>query len=142
MITFKVPAVPCGQPRQRHRVVEAGGRTFAHNYTPQSHPVQAFKASMQHAARAAYNGPPIDAPITLQIEYIFPRPPSRTKKRKPNLREPHTGRPDIDNLLKTWDCLTGILWARDELIHVVTATKWIAGDDDLPGVTISVFWSE
>jgi len=58
MIRFIVHAVPTAQPRQRHRVAIIGGMHRVMNYTPAKHPVNAFKAAVQHAFATCYNGPP------------------------------------------------------------------------------------
>lgn len=48
---FRVDAIPVAQPRQRHRVAKtAKGKQFVQNYTPQSDPVNTFKAAAQASA--------------------------------------------------------------------------------------------
>ena len=146
MITFRVPGLPIAQPRQRHRIAKtADGKAFSRNYVDGEHPIHAYKFAVKMAAQGVYRNPPLPpgCAVGIQLEFVFPRTKSKTKKRKPNLREPHTSRYDVDNLCKgVFDALKGIVFNDDSQIYVVTATKWIAGDDDLPGVTVSVFWRE
>lgn len=138
-ITFTVPAIPVAQPRQRHRVLTAGGRTFAQNYTPAKHPVNAFKAAVQLAARQAYTGPPIEGPVSLAMTAIFPRPKRLMWKSRTMLCEWHTTKPDADNVVKAVkDALSGLLWRDDCQVCQLIVDKWIAGGDDQPGVVIQV----
>ena len=86
MIEFTVPGTPSGQPRQRHRIVKANGRTFASNYLPASDPVNAFKATIRLAYREA-GGRLLNLDggeaISVVILAVFPRPSSKTRKTRP-----------------------------------------------------------
>lgn len=135
MIQFTVPTVPVAQPRQRSAVIAGHVRT----YTPATHPVHTFKASCQLCLRDAYSGPPIDGAIMLSALFVLPRPKSKTKKRGPNARYPHTGRPDIDNLLKSLaDSLAGLAWHDDRQVSGVQATKVVASASEAPHVDVQI----
>lgn len=139
LIAFTVPSVPVAQPRQRHRVLHLGGRTIAQNYTPTKSPVNEFKATIKLACSAAYNGPPLEGPLRVDVVAVFPRPKSMTKKRGPNPRVPHTKKPDRDNLDKAvLDALKGLLFVDDCQAWCGEVTKWIAAGDEQPHVTIAV----
>lgn len=140
MIRFTVPAVPVAQPRQRHRVVHAGGRAFASNYTPIKDPVNSFKATVRMAAAEAYSGPPLDGPITLSAVFVFPRPGRLVWKKRPMPREPHTSKPDVDNLCKSLkDALTGLLWTDDcRVCRYKSVEKVYAAGDETPHVEVVV----
>lgn len=136
MISFTVPAVPVAQPRQRHRLVTSGGRTFASNYTPARDPVNAFKAACQLAAAQAYQGPPLDCPLWMEVVFVMPRP-ANVRKRDGNGRLPHTGKPDRDNLMKSLqDALEGLLFRNDSLICAGGVSKWKAAADEQPHVEV------
>lgn len=147
-IAFTVPAVPVAQPRQRHRVIQAGGRTFASNYLPKSDPVNAFKAACQVAASQAYSGPPLDEPISMAIVFVMPRTkPSWLKKESPwfaawkaGERIPHAvKRNDRDNLMKSvQDALNGLVYADDGLIYAGQPEKWLASETEQPHVEIVI----
>lgn len=138
-IHFTVPTIPVAQPRQRHRVVSSGGRTFASNYTPKNDPVNAYKAAVQLAAREAYSGPPLDGPLALLAIFVFPRPKAMRWKTKPMPRVPHCGKPDADNLIKSLtDALNGLTIVDDSRFASVVAAKWIAEGDEQPHCVVTI----
>lgn len=138
-LVFTVPAVPVAQPRQRHRVVTANGRTFAQNYCPQRDPVNAFKASVRQSASEAYTGAPLEGPIALVVVFVMPRPGYLVWKKKPMPRCPHTAKPDIENLAKSFfDSLTGLVFRDDAQICRAALSKVIAAGDEQPHVWVKV----
>lgn len=143
VITFTVPTIPASQPRQRHRVVSAGGRTFASNYTPKNSPVNAYKAAVQFAATNVYHDAPHDGPVSLAVLFVFPRPQAMRWKTKPMPRARHCGKPDIDNLIKPLtDALNGLVFVDDSRIHEVTVQKVIAAGDEQPHCFIEITLEE
>lgn len=139
-LTFHVPAIPVAQPRQRYRVATIGGRAMAMNYTPTKHPVNVFKAACQMAAHDAYRGPPIDAPIIMDVVAVFPRPAS-VPKRLGVSRLPHAAKPDRDNVMKSLqDALEGVLFKNDSQIYDGRFTKWKAAVDEQPHLEITLRW--
>lgn len=139
MIDFVVPCVPVAQPRQRHRVIQKGDRTFAQNYTPTKAPVNAFKAAVQVAAQAEHQGAPLDGPLSLDLQFILPRPKCMTRKRGENAREWRAKKPDFDNLAKSvCDALGGILWRDDAQLVWVTISKFTAAASEQPRVRVIV----
>ena len=138
-IKILVPTVPVAQPRQRHRVVKAGKASFVQNYTPKVSPVNAYKAAVQMAARAAYSGAPLEGPLAVDYTFVFPRPKSMIWKTKRMGRQPHTKKPDRDNLEKaTSDALTKLLWRDDAQICDGRVAKCIAAGDEQPHVEITI----
>lgn len=137
-IVFRVPSIPVAQPRQRHRVVTSGGRTFASNYTPKDSPVNSFKAACQIAAAAAYQGPVLDCPLRMDLVFVFPRPASVPKKLGTG-RLRHTGKPDRDNVMKSLqDALEGLLFRNDSLICAGEVEKWKAAAHEQPHVSVRI----
>lgn len=139
-IAFTVPAIPVAQPRQRHRVIGKEGKSFVHNYTPTKAPVNAYKAAVQMAWRAASGGgAPLSGPLEIVATFVLPRPKSKVWKRRPMPRYQHTGKPDIDNLLKsTKDALSGLAWRDDAQVCRVSAEKIVAGGDEQPHAWIAI----
>ena len=138
-IAFVVPAVPVAQPRQRHRVLTSHGRTFAQNYVPTKHPVNAFKASVQHAAREVYPGPPMEGPIRLRLVFLFPRPKRLIWKSRAMERAWHVAKPDADNAAKAVkDALSKLLWRDDSQVCMVLIAKQYAAGDEQPRVDVTV----
>ena len=126
-IEIHVPAVPVAQPRARSRGAGKGV------YNPST--ADAYKASVQLAARQQYQGETLEGPLSASVLFVMPR----TKAWKPQERTPHTKTPDVDNLLKsTFDALNGTLWRDDRQIWVVTTRKVIAAGDEQPHVKLTI----
>jgi Holliday junction resolvase RusA-like endonuclease len=135
MICFTVPGVPVAQPRQRVRVAKIKGKFLAMNYTPKADPVNSFKAACKIAAQAAYSGPPLDCPLSVRLEFVFPR----LKATKGQGRTSKTTKPDADNLAKSiMDSLNGQLWRDDSIICDLFASKRLAAVDEQPAVFVTV----
>lgn len=131
MIYVRVPAVPVGQPRQRHRVVHAGGRAFASNYTPKNSPVNDYKATLRLAAQEAYGGAPLDGPLAVTLVFVFP------SKRKCRIYK--ATKPDGDNLAKsTLDALNGLTFKDDSQVVDLHILKMHAAADEQPHVEITI----
>src|SRR5690606_36299771 len=79
VIKLTVPAVPVAQPRQRHAVI--GGHI--RNYTPSTHPVNAYKAAIMAAAAEA-GIEPLDGPISVDVRFYLPRPKRLMRKKDPD----------------------------------------------------------
>lgn len=139
-ITFVVPAVPVAQPRQRHRAITSNGRTFTQNYTSEKHPVQSFKATVRMAAQQAYSGPPIDAPLSMELVFVMPRPGRLSKKKSPTGRIPFCNKnKDWDNLGKSVsDALNELIYVDDGLLFSVRVEKWFASRFEQPHVEVTI----
>lgn len=134
-IAFRVESIPVAQPRQRSAFI--GGHI--RNYTPAKSHVNAFKAHVAYAAKQVYNDKPLDVPLSLTLEFVFPRPESMMYKKKLMPREPKACKPDFDNLAKSvCDALNGLLWRDDSLVCEAKITKWIASGDEQPHVFIMI----
>jgi Holliday junction resolvase RusA-like endonuclease len=137
VIRFSVPAVPVAQPRQRHRLLQAGGRTIAVNYVPRTSPVQSFKASVAHEAREVYQGAPLAGPIKLTVLFLMPRPARLRWKKRAMPRCWHASKPDLDNLVKAVkDALKGILWHDDSQVAELAASKLYCSGPEAPSVAV------
>lgn len=135
-IVITVPAVPVAQPRPR--VFNIGGKARAVS-APAKHPVNAFKSCCAVTWRNAYPGPPIEGAVALRLVFVMPRPKNRIWKSRPMPREPHSTRPDIDNLAKAvLDCLNQIAFRDDSQIHSLSLEKWIANGHEQPHVKITL----
>lgn len=139
MISFTVHAIPVAQPRQRHRVISSGGRTFATNFTPRADPVNAYKATVRLAASAAYTGPPLDGPLLVSLVFVMPRPKAMRWKSRPMPRAWQPTGKDLDNLAKsTLDALIGLLFVNDCQVCRLLALKVIAAGDEAPHVEAEI----
>lgn len=81
--------------------------------------------------------PPLDAPVEVNLVFHISIPPSYSlKKRRELVGQPHTKKPDLDNLIKGfYDSANGILWIDDNRVCKCTATKVYATE---PGVSWEV----
>lgn len=132
-ISFTVPGVPYAQPRQRSRIATSkSGKQFINNYTPLAAPVNAFKASVAHAAMAVPEHAFGDAAVSIEMDFHFPRPASHygsgrnSGKIKASAPKFKKGKPDLDNLEKAvQDALTGIVYGDDaQIVTKVTDKRW------------------
>jgi Holliday junction resolvase RusA-like endonuclease len=140
VITFRVPAIPVAQPRQRHRIIP--GANFVQNYTPTKHPVTAFKATVRLAAAAAYSGAPLKGPIRMDVTYVLPFTGTR-RKTKPNPRRWHEVKPDRDNLEKALlDALKGLVIVDDKQVCCGEVRKIVAAADEQPHVDVTIQQAE
>jgi Holliday junction resolvase RusA-like endonuclease len=136
-IEFTVPCVPVAQPRQRHRVVSRGSKSLATNYTPAKDPVNTFKQIVAFSAVDAYAGSPLEGPISMEIDFVFPRLKSTPKK--VTGRHWMIAKPDRDNLEKSvQDCLNGILYRDDAQICNAVTRKLRCAIDEQPHVRIVI----
>ena len=139
VIEFTVNSIPVAQPRQRHSVMNFGGKSVVRNYTPKNDPVNAFKAAVQLAASQAYQGKPLDEPLQMSVVMVFPRNKGLMWKTKPMPRLPKDTKPDWDNLGKSLcDALNGLLYRDDSLIYDAHIVKIIAAGDEQPHVRVRI----
>jgi Holliday junction resolvase RusA-like endonuclease len=149
MIKSHVPGLPVAQPRQRQRVIMAKGRTVATNYTPRKDKVNEFKAAVRLAGQQAGEAAvrqvvgnehrTIDGPVAVTLLFLFPRPIRLRWKKRPMPREPHTSKPDIENLAKAvLDALTSVLFLDDAQVCRLVIEKHYAAADEPVGVHIEV----
>lgn len=140
MIEFTVPSVPVAQPRQRHRIVNSvHGRQYTQNYTPTTHPVNAFKAAVQLAARQVFIGAPVGTALQLTATFILPRPQKLNSKKYLPGRIRHKAKPDSDNLRKSLtDALEGIVFVNDSQICDERIRKFYAAKDEQPCAVVAI----
>jgi Holliday junction resolvase RusA-like endonuclease len=146
-IRIHVPAVPVAQPRPRATLARGGKGARMHEVTHikqadgtrKPHPIAAYKATVRHAVVEAYQGAPLEGPLSVAVLCVMPRNKAMRWKTKPTPRVRHTCTPDCDNLAKsTLDALKQLLWVDDAQIWQLTVEKWIAAGDEQPHVVISV----
>lgn len=138
-IRLVIPGPPLAQPRQRHRIVVNGARSYVSNYTPAKAPINSFKASVKLAAAAAYNGAPLAGPVEARIRFVFPRPKSKVFKKREMPREWHTSKSDLDNLVKAiFDSLNLLLLTDDAVVSRLYCEKVIAAGDEQPHTEVFI----
>ncbi len=124
MIAFVLPCIPTAQARARHGVVNGHSMTFKSG---------AQRANEQTLdALLAPHAPetPLMGAVTLEFRAVFPPPRSASKKaREAMLRgtEPHTKKPDLDNLVKQLkDAMTRLQFWRDDrqVVRIVCEKRY------------------
>lgn len=116
-------------PKQRPRMTRYGAV-----YTP-AETIRFEKLVAKSAISAGAR--PVSGPVSVELETVFPIPKSWTKARKAAAEgQPHTQRPDLDNLVKSvLDGLNGVAFADDSQVHSVASRKrWSSDCGD--GLTI------
>ena len=73
---------------------------------------------------------PFTGPIAVRYVFLLPRPISLPKK-----VVHHVKKPDLDNLVKHFDCFNGLIWKDDSQIVQLEAMKIYSSE---PGVDIEV----
>ena len=112
-MVVEIPGPPRG--KGRPRFVRATGRTYTDPAT------ENYEGMVRQAGADAMGGRrPLEGPVWVLLEIVFPVPASWSlKKQAAALRRDlwPTGRPDADNTLKLFgDGLNGILWRDDAQI--------------------------
>jgi len=99
-------------------------------------PIHQWKRALKQNVRVPSA---IDGPLLVDTYFVFPRPVSKTRKTKPNLRYWHCQSPDVDNLLKAvWDALSNQVWIDDKQVVRGEFGSCVAGDGDRSGALIRV----
>jgi Holliday junction resolvase RusA-like endonuclease len=123
---FVVPGEPVAQPRVK--AVNQGG--FTRVYTPAT--AKPYKDAVRMVAMGHWRIPPCNGPVSVHINFLFPRPKSKTWKRRAMPRLPHAKKPDLDNLAKAvLDALNGLVFSDDsQVVHLVLRKSYVAGDEE------------
>lgn len=139
-LAFTVAGEPVAQPRERVRVVTPRGRkAFASHYTPESHPVTAWKSAVAGKAALAFgNRQPWDGPVTVRLNFYFARPQRLLRKNSPAGPIPHVVTCDPDNLAKAvLDAMTGAgVWRDDCQVDRLHVRKCYVAMGYAPGVRV------
>lgn len=129
MISFVVEGVP--QPRGSKKALpnRATGRAMMVDSNPKSGP---WMDAVAHRAAQAMDGCELfDGPVSVLVEFYFPRPKSHyytSKARSGELRddapELHSKKPDCDKLVRAiGDGMTGVVYRDDSQIAVLMVRK-------------------
>lgn len=131
MIEIVVLGVPAAKGRPRFNKVT--GMV----YTPAK--TASFEAQLKYAAMQVMGDrPPLDGPISLEINVMLPIAQSWPKKRQAAARSGAlrpTKKPDFDNYAKTVDALNMVVWQDDGQVVEAKVSKHYS---DKPGMWIKV----
>lgn len=132
MIPFVIPGEPIALARPK--AMSFGGK--ARVYEPVKSRSAQWKGKASWLLREAMGGkPPLAGPVVLTVIFTFALPKSKWKKKVPVEEQPHTHRPDLDNLVKNLlDAANGVVVVDDSQVHRIDATKVIARQGLEPSV--------
>jgi Holliday junction resolvase RusA-like endonuclease len=118
MTSFTIPGKPFA--KQRHRVGTIGGRARAFNTAGNAR----FEDVVRSIAAPLFPVP-LNGPVQLRLIAYFAPPASWSKrKREAMLGQPHTQRPDADNIAKAVkDGLNRIAWGDDCQVAELSVRK-------------------
>jgi len=96
-------------------------------YTPEK--TAKYETQVKYVAAQVMGGrPPMEGPLTVEIDIVVPIPVSWPKKKQADARSGvlrPTGKPDLDNLQKgLFDAANMVVWVDDSQIVDVRATKF------------------
>ncbi|KFI30974.1 Holliday junction resolvase [Haematobacter missouriensis] len=109
-VTFIIPGAPFAKQRARSGFNKRLGRAITFN-APAN---EKFEGTVGSIAAGLFSAP-LDGPVSVTVEAVFCPAPSWSKKRRAEaMGQPHTQKPDGDNLLKAIkDGLNRIAWSDD-----------------------------
>ena len=135
-LIISIPGEPVAQARPRIAVV--AGRPRA--YDPKTS--RDWKATAQQHARdqmARAGAAMFTGPVCVSISFVFTRPQTTYRKRKPRGREPKTTKPDADNLAKAvLDALNGVAWIDDRQVYELHMVKLVGAQGEAPMTGVEV----
>lgn len=131
MIEIVVLGVPVAKGRPRF------AKATGHTYTPEK--TRNFEAALKYAAEQAMGDrPPLQGPISLEIDVKLPIAQSWPKKQQAAARSGAlrpTKKPDFDNYAKTVDALNMVVWLDDGQVVEASVRKTYS---DKPGMWVRV----
>lgn len=102
------------KPKQRPRFA-------GHAYTPKE--TSDYEKEIAWEIRAQ-GGEKVSGPISVEMVFYYKNPKNMKIPKR------HTGRPDLDNLVKgVLDAANGVLWDDDSEVSSISADKWYAVED-------------
>ena len=111
MIRLVVRGEPIAQPRPRAAAFGGHARVYG---AEKAHPVNTWRERIVAAVEAQYQGPPLDGPLRLDVEFYLGRPGRLCRKKDADGPLPCVARPDVDNLIKAVkDALSGLVYGDD-----------------------------
>lgn len=133
-LTAFISGTPKGQPRPR--AFARGNRAAV--YDPGT--AEGWKGQIALAVQGLLPPAPIAGPVYVSITFYLPRPKRLMRKKDPDEEIPHTGKPDLDNLVKAvFDALTQVgLWEDDSQVYSSVVHKVYVAKGGRPGAGIMV----
>lgn len=131
---------PVPQPRQKFgaRIIRGKPIPVPYGFS-KNEPISIYKEAIRRTARAAYSGPLLEGPLSIDILAVHTRPKAMRWKTRPMPREWLAGNYDVDNVMKAiMDALTGIWWKDDRQIADSRCRKLTAAGHEGPHIYVRV----
>ncbi len=130
--------IPKAQPRPRAWARVIAGKPTARMYDAGT--AEAWKADIARAFEGCTPPAPLDGPIRIDADFIFPRPGKLLRKCDPEDEIPHIAKPDRDNCEKALlDALKAIGLFRDDCqVCAGEVRKFYAAKTGRPGARITI----
>jgi len=127
LLNVFVRGIPKPQPRPRAFARRMGATFVARVYDAGT--AESWKGAVAIALKPFLPPIPHDGPLSVSIDFFFPRPKCLSRKKDPIGYIPHAGRPDRDNLEKaTTDAMTQLgFWKDDGQVCAGEVRKFYVG---------------
>jgi len=125
-----IPGKPVGKARPRFK-------RFGGTYDPQSD----INKSIKIIIASQWLFPVIEGPISVGMRFYMPIPKSTSKKNRIKMisgEMRHVKKPDLDNMVKGLDNMTGIVFKDDNQIYQIYAEKRYSEN---PRTEINIIWN-
>lgn len=108
-----------GEPKGKGRPrIGRGGHGRPVAFTPAA--TRSYEAALRYAAQETMRNRPLyEGPLSVEVEARMPVPASWSQNKRREALAGHlhpTGKPDLDNILKTLDALNEVVWRDDKQI--------------------------
>lgn len=127
-ITTFIPGHPAPQGSKRY----IGNGTMIES----SKAVKPWRSDIREHLATQHSGPPLDGAITVEVEFVMPRPTATPKRSTP----PAVKRPDVDKLIRAvLDAIGSAgIWQDDSQVTRLVASKRLAEISELPGCQLTI----
>lgn len=134
IVSVFVEGIPKGQPRPR--AFARGGKARVYD----AGTAEGWKSQIALALKDLRPEAPIAAPLLVELIFFLPRPKRLMRRADPDGPIAHTGKPDLDNLVKAvFDAITTIrVWGDDTQVVQLRAEKFYAGRAGRTGMGLTI----
>jgi len=138
VLAFYVRGLPKAQPRPRAFARKMGGKVVARVF--EAGTAEAWKADVIRCGEPHRPESPIEGPVSVEIDFMLPRPKRLMRRKDPDGVMWATCKPDVDNLSKAvLDALTTDGWWRDDAQVVESTTRKVYhAKDGTPGALVCI----
>lgn len=135
-ISLTIPGEPIAKPRAKGWFNQK--TKILHHYYSDKSGIKGYEEYIRETCFKLFKRP-VDGPVEIEAEFIFPRPKAMIWKKKPMPRVDKITKPDYDNLLKSLtDAMNGVVFRDDGQVTRGSWKKSIAGGDEIPRTIVTI----